>query len=416
MKSGSARSDRHTSGRPLLALTVTLSAQLLVTVALTVPAVLAPEVAPMLGLPAARVGLFVGLCYLCAMSSGLVAGSRIAGIGPVRTSQWAIAAAGLGLVAVAIGGVWMLLPAAIAIGAAYGLTNPAAAIVLGEHAPIERRGLFFSIKQTAVPLGIAVTGVAAPALYALLGWRGAVAALGVACMAGAFALGRTRRDFDRPQPLPPRPAQAWRIVVDPLMAGLRDPALRRLGMVSFAYALTQVCFLTFLVSFLSVEHGFALAIAAGVLAAAQVTSVFSRIFFGYVADRWIAPARLLPLLGVGMAVACILLGRLPADAALAATVAVAMLCALTAVGWNGVFFAELARVAPPGGLAAATGTTQFMTFCGGMTGPVVFSEVINHGSAYGAAFQGLALVPLAAALVGWRAIRGERQAPGPGGG
>jgi len=33
-----------------------------------------------------------------------------------------------------------------------------------------------------------------------------------------------------------------------------------------------------------------------------------------------------------------------------------------------------------------------------------------------AAFQGLALVPLAAALVGWRAIRGERQAPGPGGG
>src|SRR5690606_17964256 len=84
--------------------------------------------------------------------------------------------AGLGLVAVAIGGTWMLLPAAIAIGAAYGLTNPAAAIVLGEHAPVERRGLFFSIKQTAVPLGIAVTGVVAPALYALLGWRGAVAA------------------------------------------------------------------------------------------------------------------------------------------------------------------------------------------------------------------------------------------------
>jgi len=406
----SDRSERGAGGRPLLALAVTLGAQLLVTVALTVPSVLAPEVAPLLGLPAARVGLFVGLCYLCAMSSGLVAGGRIAGIGPVRTSQWAIAAAGLGLVAVAIGGTWMLLPAAIAIGAAYGLTHHAAAIVLGEHAPVERRGLFFSIKQTAVPLGIAVTGVVAPALYALLGWRGAVAALGLACIAGAFALGRSRREFDRPQPLPPRPAQAWRIVVDPLMAGLRDPALRRLGIVSFAYALTQVCFLTFLVSFLSVEHGFALALAAGVLAAAQVTSVFSRIFFGWVADRWIAPARLLPLLGIGMAVACALLGRLPVDAALALTVAVAMLCALTAVGWNGVFFAELARVAPPGGLAAATGTTQFMTFCGGMSGPVIFSEAISHGAAYGVAFQGLALVPLAAALFAWRAVRRERQA------
>lgn len=405
MTSVSARSDSAAPGRPLLALAVTLGAQLLVTVALTVPSVLAPEVAPMLGLPAARVGLFVGLCYLCAMSSGLVAGSRIAFIGPVRTSQWAIGAAGLGLVAVAIGGVWMLLPAAIAIGAAYGLTNPAAAIMLGEHAPIERRGLFFSIKQTAVPLGIAATGVLAPALYTLLGWRGAVAALGVGCIVGALAMGRARRQFDRPRPMPPRPAQAWRIVADPLMAGLRNPDLRRLGMVSFAYALTQVCFLTFLVSFLSVEHALGLAIAAGVLAAAQVVSVFSRIFFGYVADRWIPPARLLPLLGLGMAVACVLLGRLPADAALAATVGVAMLCALTAVGWNGVFFAELARVAPPGGLAAATGTTQFMTFCGGMTGPVVFSEVINHGASYGAAFQGLALVPLAAALMAWRAVR-----------
>lgn len=381
MKSGSDRSDRRTPGRPLLALTVTLGAQLLVTVALTVPAVLAPEVAPMLGLPAARVGLFVGLCYLCAMSSGLVA--------------------------VAIGGPWLLLPAAIAIGAAYGLTNPAAAIVISEHAPTERRGLFFSIKQTAVPLGIAVTGVLAPALLAVLGWRGAIAAIGAGCIVGAFALGRTRRDFDRPQPLPPRPAQAWRIIVDPLMAGLRNPALRRLGMVSFAYALTQVCFLTFLVSFLSVEHAFALAIAAGVLAAAQITSVFSRVFFGYVADRWIAPARLLPLLGVGMAAACVLLGRLPTDAGLAATVTAAMLCALTAVGWNGVFFAELARVAPPGGLAAATGTTQFMTFCGGMTGPVVFSEVINQGAAYASAFQGLAVVPLAAALLAWRAVRRE---------
>src|SRR5690606_31846380 len=401
-------------GRPLLALAVTLGAQFLVTIALTVPSVLAPEVAPLLGLPAARVGLFVGLCYLCAMSSGLVAGSRIAGIGPVRTSQWAIAAAGLGLVAVALGGAWMLLPAAIVIGAAYGLTNPAAAIVLGEHAPIERRGLFFSTKQTAVPLGIAVTGVLAPALYSLLGWRGAVAALGAACIVGAFALGRTRRDFDRPQPLPPRPDQAWRIVVDPLMAGLRNPALRRLGIVSFAYALTQVCFLTFLVSFLSVEHGFALALAAGVLAAAQITSVFSRIFFGWVADRWIPPGRLLPLLGIGMAVACALLGRLPVDAALALTVAVAMFCALTAVGWNGVFFAELARVAPPGGLAAATGTTQFMTFCGGMSGPVLFSEVINQGAAFGTTFQGLALVPLAAALFAWRAVRRERRAASRG--
>src|SRR5690606_41103677 len=130
----------------------------------------------------------------------------------------------------------------------------------------------------------------------------------------------------------------------------------------------------------------------------------------FLADRWVAPARLLPLLGIGMAVACALLGRLPVDAALALTVAVAMLCALAAVGWNGVVCAELARVAPPGGLAAATGTTQFMTFCGGMSGPVLFSEAISQGAAFGTTFQGLALVPLAAALFSWRSGRRPDQA------
>jgi MFS family permease len=396
------------AGRPLRALGVTLGAQLLVTIALTVPSVLAPVVAPMLGLPAARVGLFVGLCYFCAMASGLVAGGRIARVGPVRVSQAAIASAGAGLLAVAVGGAWGLLPAAIAVGAAYGLTNPAAAIILGEHAPIDRRGLFFSIKQTAVPLGIAATGLLAPALFALLGWRGALVALGLGCIGGALALGANRAAFDRPQAAsPPRAGAAWRIVADPLMTGLRDPALRRLGAVSFAYALTQVCFLTFLVSFLSVEHAFALAAAAAILSAAQVTSVFARIAFGYVADRWIPPERLLPLLGVSMAIACVLLGALPAEPSIGMTVAAAMFCALTAVGWNGVFFAELARVAPPGGLAAATGTTQFMTFFGGMSGPVVFSEAIGHGAGYGNAFQGLALVPFAAAIVGWLGLRGR---------
>lgn len=408
MKSGCARSETPSpgsGGRPLLALAVTIGAQLLVTMVLTVPAVLAPVIGPVLGLPAARVGLFVGLCYLCAMLSGLVAGNRVAPIGPVRVSQWAIASAGAGLVAVAAGGAWMLLPAAVAIGAAYGLTNPSAAIVLDEHAPPARRGLFFSIKQTAVPMGIAVTGVLAPALYDWLGWRGALVALGVGCIVAAMALGRTRRAFDRPHELPPRPAQAWRLLVDPLMAGLRNPSLRLLGTVSFAYALTQVCFLTFLVSFLNLEHRLALAIAAGVLAAAQVTSIFSRVFFGYVADRWIPPARLLPLLGLGMAIACLLLGRLSPDAGIGMMVAVAMACALTAVGWNGVFFAELARVAPRGELAAATGSTQFMTFCGGMSGPVVFSEVISAGASYGTTFQGMALIPLAAALIAWHAAR-----------
>ena len=64
------------------------------------------------------------------------------------------------------------LPAALAIGIAYGLPNPAASIVLARHAPADRRGLFFSIKQTGVPIGVALAGLLMPPGLVTLGWRG----------------------------------------------------------------------------------------------------------------------------------------------------------------------------------------------------------------------------------------------------
>jgi MFS family permease len=76
----------------------------------------------------------------------------------------------------------------------------------------------------------------------------------------------------------------------------------------------------------------------------------------------------------------------------------AMLCALTAMGWNGVFFAELARRSSQSEMASLAGATQFITFFGSMSGPVVFGEVIRHGGSYRAAFLVLAVLPLAAGL------------------
>jgi hypothetical protein len=47
--------------RPGLALGVTLAVQAVCTLCMTAPSVMAPVVAPMLGLPAQRIGWFVGL-------------------------------------------------------------------------------------------------------------------------------------------------------------------------------------------------------------------------------------------------------------------------------------------------------------------------------------------------------------------
>jgi hypothetical protein len=59
--------------------------------------------------------------------------------------------------------------------------------------------------------------------------------------------------------------------------------------------------------------------------------------------------------------------------------AVAALFGGTAVAWNGVFLAEIARLAPAREVAAATGGALFCTFGGALVGPSVFGAMAAFG-------------------------------------
>lgn len=396
--------------RPVLALGATLSVQTLGSMVLTVPSVIAPVVAPTLGVGAERVGLFVGAAYFAAMLSGLASGGWSARIGAVGISQAAMLVCALGAWAATAGVPTALLVAALLIGAGYGLINPASTSLLGRHAPLARRGLFFSIKQTGVPLGVALAGLAMPWGLVAIGWRPSVVLAGAACGLLALALwpAATRlephRASARAAPAAPRaPAAAGE--VPGLRAVLRHGPLLRLSLMSFAFAFTQLCFVTFLVSYLHLALGRPLAFAAGVLASAQVISTVTRIGWGHVADRWVDPATLLGALGLAMAASCVGLGLLPATASGTAIAVAATACAATAMGWNGVYFSELARHAAPDQVAAMAGASQFLTFSGSMAGPVVFAEIIRHGGSYAGAYVGLAALPAAAGVMMLRHAR-----------
>ncbi|UUX95298.1 hypothetical protein [Aquabacterium sp. J223] len=77
-----------------------------------------------------------------------------------------------------------------------------------------------------------------------------------------------------------------------------------------------------------------------------------------------------------------------------------LLCAYgaTAVGWNGVSLATVARASPPGQAATATAGTLFFTFSGVVSGPPVFGFIGGALGGYGWAFALLAL-PLAGSIV-----------------
>jgi MFS family permease len=404
--------------RPGGALAAMLGVQVLATLALVAASVLAPVVAPRLGLSPARIGLYMAVAYLAAMLAGLRCGHWVARHGPVRVSQAALLASAAGAAAAAAAGsaasalATVLLLAAAAIGVGYGLVNPASAAVLSHHAPAQSRGLFFSIKQTGVPLGVALAGLLMPAGLVVLDWQATALAVALACALAALALQPLRVPLDPPA----APGAAAPAGIGALLRRVwHTPRLRRLSLASLAYAATQQAFVTFLVSMLNLGLGWSLAVAAGVLSASQVVATGARIGFGALADRWGAPGRLLAQLGAAMSLGCLALAALAsaAGAPAALVVAAALGCAATAMGWNGVFFAELALRVPRHEMAPVAGATQFFTFAGGMLGPLLFGEALRAGAGWPLAWCALAAVPAAAALMMARGLRAEAAA-GPG--
>ena len=99
------------------------------------------------------------------------------------------------------------------------------------------------------------------------------------------------------------------------------------------------------------------------------------------------------------------------DAPRAAGVAAALLCAATAMGWNGLFFGALVQRVPREDLARVSGATQFYTFVGGMLGPLVFGEAVRAGVSWASCYAAFALVPAAAALWLARVLSARRSPP-----
>jgi MFS family permease len=176
---------------------------------------------------------------------------------------------------------------------------------------------------------------------------------------------------------------------------VRNPKLLELTLIGFVYAATQACLLTFLVIYMNQELNRTLIEAGLMLTVATVGGIVGRISWGMVADRWIAPRRMLGLLGVVAGACALAMSSFgPAWPALAES----LMCALfgvTAIGWNGVQLAEVARHSPRGQAGAVTGASVFITFAGVVVGPPVFALLATFTGSYAAGFGTMGMASLA---------------------
>jgi hypothetical protein len=86
----------------------------------------------------------------------------------------------------------------------------------------------------------------------------------------------------------------------------------------------------------------------------------------------------------------------------AGVVALAVVFGASAIGWNGVFVAEVARMAPDGDIARATGATLGMTYLGVVVGPFLYWAIVTISASYAMAFAAMGLSALVAGLACFR--------------
>jgi len=387
--------SRATGERGLLALGVTLGIQAFTSLAATATAVLAPEIAPTLGISTKLIGVFVGVIYCAAMVASLLSGVFISRHGSIRVSQVCVISCAIGI-ALVCGPWWLFVFAPVLIGLGYGPITPASSHLLVRTAPPRRLALTFSIKQTGVPLGAALAGAVLPVLALSLGWRVSLGMLAVCGLAIAAGAQTTRRALDAPE-APGSPVSA-RALLAPLKLVLQHPRLIELALAGGFYAATQLCVMSFLVVYLTESLARPLVAAGLALTTANAGGIVGRILWGAIADRWVAPRKMLGLLGV-IAGGCSLATASFSPATPSwLLLSVCALFGASAIGWNGVQLAEVARQAPEGQVGPMTGGCGFITFAGVVIGPPLFAGLVALTGNYRVGFAFFAVTTIACGL------------------
>jgi nitrate/nitrite transporter NarK len=285
-----------------------------------------------------------------------------------------------------------VLVGALLIGLGYGPATPASSVILARAAPPGMLALTFSIKQTGVPLGTAIAGATVPVLVLGLGWQGAALVVGAVCASFGLVIAPLRKEYDRGRN---RAAPAsLRSAFAPVLLVLREPKIMQLAATSFVYGGVQITLVAYLVAFLTESFALSLVLAGMVMAVSQLASVVGRVLWGLVADHLLSRRATLGLLGVGMGITAFCALGAGTSWPLWALFVFAVALGVTAVGWNGVFLAELTRLAPPGRVADVTGGSSAFTFLGVVVTPPLFHFVLGLTSSYGATYAFFGIIPL----------------------
>jgi MFS family permease len=379
---------------PILPALLAMTAlQMLVACALFAPGVMAPRI----GIDPTTLGLYATAPCVVGFLITFVGGMLAGRYGSFRVASFCavVAFCSMGLAAWSGASAYLVL-AGILLGLAYGPETPASSTMLFAVTPPAKRPLVFSLRQTGNQSGAMIASLTLPYLAAADPVYGYAAIMGLAVLA-LVSFEWLRPTYD---PLVRGAASSFALR-EALKVLVANAEMRRLAIASVPFSALQIALNIFLVTYGVAHLGLGLVGAGVLLATAQAGGLIGRLFFGLVATRFLPAWTTVIALGFGMSLCAAVMALASPLWSWPLLLGTAFAFGLTASGWNGVFLAEVARLAPEGRVGEATGAVLMFGFAGLVLGPLAMAGVAALSSLSMAfALLGLATLTGTLALMG----------------
>jgi len=369
-------------------------AQLASVMAIATFPVIAPRLAAEMGVDAALVGYQMSLIYGAATITAPVLSMAVVRWGACRATQVGLAFCVLGASLAFASHIAALVASSILLGFSITMMTPTSAHLLMRFTPPRNRVFLFSLKQTGVPLGWALMASIAPAITEAYGWRWSLAIVVGVSVATIIALQPVRERWDDDRN--PTASRHTRVLQGMKIIWSR-PTLRWMVLSAFSLAFVQLCLGTFAVTMLVKESGYSLVTAGFMLSVTQLSGVVARLTWGWVADRTGDSLTLLRNLAIVAMLCCPALALISPGWPTPLVALVFAVFGASAIGWNGIYLAEVAHRSPPGNASLITGGASAWNFGGILAGPGIFATVYGFIGSYAVTYALLGLLGLAAA-------------------
>jgi MFS transporter, ACS family, hexuronate transporter len=350
---------------------------------------LAPFYKDELGLTRAQVGLFFSAFYLAMAGFSLGAGWLADRFGVRRTMVAGHLSLGLCTISAALAPsfAWAFASFFLA-GLGYSFLNPASSKGVMSWFRREERATAMGIKQTGVPAGGVVTAMLAPQLVLIIGWRGALASLGLINFLFGFLFSSLWRD------------PTYIAAAAPSEHRVRKETEPSLNVWSFLpvscgtaiFLVGQMALITYIPLYLKDALGFSAYWASQALALTQAGAMIGRIGWGVASDRLFGGRRKVVLILIGLIsmVSLIGLGFMTRQSPLYLLLLILFLSGLCLVGYQGVSYALIGEMAGTARTGAALGMMITINAACATLGTPLFGYIVDRTESYAVAWLSLA--------------------------